>query len=169
MVTYYAVKIRKELALAIPILILLLVFGYYTAKNIWNWDLTTSTLSSVTSPTATSNPKTLQPLTDVNCESFQPQLDAYAQQAFKDGYLCAKQKSNCPVPEPLSSYEQNRLEHKSIGYSFDAQHYVNTKSTTRQYYTNLMTDTYACTPQNLELLKKFVYEQQWKAGAVSYT
>ncbi len=165
MVTYYAIKIRKELALAIPILIVLLIFGYYTAKNIWNWN------PDVTSPAtlpATTPPATLQPITETSCESFQPQLNAYAQQAFKDGFLCAKQKENCPVPEPLSSYEQNRLEHKSVGYVFDAQHYVNTKSTTQQYYTGLMSGTYACTPKNLELLKKFVYEQQWKMGVSSY-
>lgn len=162
MATYYTVKIRKELALAIPILIVLLIFGYYTAKNIWNWN------PDETFPAQAETPKTIQPLADINCESFQTQLDAYAQQAFKEGYLCAKQKNNCPVPEPLSSYEQNRLEHKSAGYYFDAQRYVHTKSTTQQYYTNLLTNTYACTSQNLELLKKFVYEQQWKAGVVSY-
>lgn len=165
MATYYAVKVRKELALAIPILLVLLIFGYYTAKNIWNWNPNETALPAQ-SPEHTPT-KTIQPLNDVSCESFTSQLDSYAQQAFKEGYLCAKRKEICPVPE--SFIEQDELEHKSAGYTFEARHYVNSKSTTQEYYTRLVSGTYACTPKNLELLKKFVYEQQWKAGAASYS
>ncbi|HLD04401.1 MAG TPA: hypothetical protein VJG90_01655 [Candidatus Nanoarchaeia archaeon] len=165
MTRYYLIKIRKDLAKALPIVILLLVFAYFVGKSLIQWEPQIQDLPSLDNATP---PKTINPLTDINCESLQPQLDSYAQQAFKEGYLCARKNENCPVPEGITHHEREQLQKDSKGYYFDAKNYVNKKSTTKDYYIGLMTGTYACTPKNLELLKKFIYEQQWKAG-ILYT
>jgi len=162
---YYAIKVRKDIAIAIPILIVLLTVGYYATKAVWNWEpdkpLTESFEKQSEEQT---KPESIDLL---DCAEFQKQLDQEAQNGLRDGYVCQK-KIPCQVPEGLSFEERNKLKEgrKSQGFYFETRKYVASTSANRNYYIETLTGSYACTEGNLALLKKFSYEQQWKAGNI---
>ncbi len=171
MVGYYVIHIRKDIVKIIPIILVLLVVAYFGGKSLLQWQPMNETLppfengsSPRTTPPANHIPPSSTPPPADNCANFQSQLDTFAQQAFKEGYLCAKQQKNCPVPESITIEEREQLQKNVRGFYFDAKNYVNQKSTTKDYYIGLMSGTYSCTPTNMDLLKKFIYEQQWKSG-----
>lgn len=163
MTEYYAIKIRKDVAKALPIVLILLIIGGYAIKSAWKWQPDIENVKTTTETKATTETK-ITP-NEMNCDEFTKQLDQHSQEGFKEGYLCQRKKTNCQVPDGLSVEERGRLEKGALqGRYFDAKKYVYNEGINKDYYTALLTGTYPCSSENLELLKKFVYEQQWKAG-----